>query len=287
MEKHIEKRKVGEVMTRSPVTVGPKTSLPELKALFHKYGYDPCVYGHFGDGLVHCTVAFDLYDEPGIRAWRRFLGEAADLVVRYDGSLSGEHGDGQARAELLQKMYGPELVDVFRQFKTIWDPLAVTFARAAGPGGRLRMRIGGKAGVLSGDPLDLDVTVAAVTDDLYQRYAGVGNSLGPAARVTAGGIDIILASRRNQVRSPDVFRGLGLDPLGAKLLVVKSTNHFRAEFEKIAAEILYVAPPDVFSAVPFTRIPRPKWPLDPDAFADLEAAGLVPAGGPRTDRAPD
>jgi hypothetical protein len=48
-----------------------------------------------------------------------------------------------------------------------------------------------------------------------------------------------------------------------------------------------VAPPDVFSAVPFTRIPRPKWPLDPDAFADLEAAGLVPAGGPRTDRAPD
>ena len=133
-------------------------------------------------------------------------------------------------------------------FATIWDPVAVTFARAAGPGGRLRMRIGGKAGVLSGDPLDLDVTVAAVTDDLYQRYAGVGNSLGPAARVTAGGIDIILASRRNQVRSPDVFRGLGLDPLGAKLLVVKSTNHFRAEFEKIAAEILYVAPPDVFSA---------------------------------------
>ena len=86
------------------------------------------------------------------------------------------------------------------------------------------MRIGGKAGVLSGDPLDLDVTVAAVTDDLYQRYAGVGNSLGPSARVTAGGIGIILASRRNQVRSPDVFRGLGLDPLGAKLLVVKSTK---------------------------------------------------------------
>ena len=162
-------------------------------------------------------------------------------------------------------------------FATIWDPIAVTFARAAGPGARLRMRIGGKAGILSGDPLDLDVTVAAVTDDLYQRYAGVGNSLGPAARVTAGGLDIILASRRNQVRSPDVFRGLGLDPLATKLLVVKSTNHFRAEFEKIAAEILYVAPPDVFSSVPFTRIARPKWPLDPDAFADLEAAGLLPA----------
>ena len=165
-------------------------------------------------------------------------------------------------------------------FATLWDPIAVTFARAAGPGARLRMRIGGKAGILSGDPLDLDVTVAAVTDDLYQRYAGVGSSLGPAARVTAGGLDIILASRRSQVRSPDVFRGLGLDPLAVKLLVVKSTNHFRAEFEKIAAEILYVAPPDVFSSVPFTRIRHPKWPLDPDAFADLEAAGLLPAAGP-------
>ena len=87
-------------------------------------------------------------------------------------------------------------------FATIWDPIAVTFARAAGPGARLRMRIGGKAGILSGDPLDLDVIVAEVTDDLYQRYAGVSNSLGPAARVTVGGLDIILASRRNQVRAP-------------------------------------------------------------------------------------
>jgi microcystin degradation protein MlrC len=171
-------------------------------------------------------------------------------------------------------------------FATIWDPMAVSFARAAGPGARLRLRIGGKAGILSGDPLDLDVTVAAVTDDLYQRYAGVGSSLGPAARVSAGGIDVILASRRHQVRSPDVFRGLGLDPLATKLLVVKSTNHFRAEFEKIAAEILYVAPPDVFSSVPFTRIARPKWPLDPGAFADLEAAGLLPAAEERVRRDP-
>jgi microcystin degradation protein MlrC len=68
--------------------------------------------------------------------------------------------------------------------------------------------------------------------------------------------------------------------------VVKSTNHFRAEFEKIAAEILYVAPPDVFSSVPFTRIARPKWPLDPDAFADLEAAGLLPADDERARRDP-
>src|SRR5262249_59767691 len=117
----------------------------------------------------------------------------------------------------------------------IGDRMAVSLARAAGPGARLRLRIGGKAGILSGDPLDLDVTVAAATDDLYQRYAGVGGSLGPAARVTAGGLDIILASRRHQVRSPDVFRGLGLDPPTTKLLVAKSTNPFPADLWRLPA----------------------------------------------------
>jgi microcystin degradation protein MlrC len=151
-------------------------------------------------------------------------------------------------------------------FATIWDPIAVQVAHAAGPGMRLAMRIGGKMGVLSSDPLDVDVTVTAVTDDLYQRYAGVGSSLGPAAAVRAGGIDVVLSSRRHQVRSPDVFSGLGIDPLAKKLLVVKSTNHFRAEFEKIAAAILYIAPPNVFTNVPFRRIERPKWPLDPNPW---------------------
>jgi FAD/FMN-containing dehydrogenase len=96
--------------------------LRELKALFHKYGYEASVYGHFGDGLVHCRIDFDLRDRQGIEAWRRFLGEAAKLVVRYGGSLSGEHGDGQARAGLIETMYGPELVRCFREFKAIWDP---------------------------------------------------------------------------------------------------------------------------------------------------------------------
>ncbi|MCO5099708.1 MAG: FAD-binding oxidoreductase [Burkholderiaceae bacterium] len=96
--------------------------LRELKALFHRYGHDPSVYGHFGDGLVHCRVAFDPRDEPGIERWRRFLDEAADLVVRYNGSLSGEHGDGQARGALLEKMYGAQVVEAFREFKAIWDP---------------------------------------------------------------------------------------------------------------------------------------------------------------------
>lgn len=96
--------------------------LRELKALYARYGYQSPMYGHFGDGLVHCRVSFDLKSEAGIRTWRRFMDEAADLVVSHGGSISGEHGDGQARAELLEKMYGPELIQAFREFKAIWDP---------------------------------------------------------------------------------------------------------------------------------------------------------------------
>ncbi|HLG48153.1 MAG TPA: FAD-binding and (Fe-S)-binding domain-containing protein [Reyranella sp.] len=96
--------------------------LRELLALFDKHGYHPSVYGHFGDGLVHCRVGFDLRTEAGLANWQRFLDEASDLVVGYGGSLSGEHGDGQARAALIHKMYGPELMEAFHQFKRIWDP---------------------------------------------------------------------------------------------------------------------------------------------------------------------
>ncbi len=96
--------------------------LRQLKDLFHKHGYEASVYGHFGDGLVHCRIPFNLRTEEGLRDWHTFLEEAADLVVSHGGSLSGEHGDGQARAELLERMYGPELMAAFREFKQIWDP---------------------------------------------------------------------------------------------------------------------------------------------------------------------
>ena len=96
--------------------------LRDFKALLHHHGYESSVYGHFGDGLVHCRIDCDLRTEPGLDNWRGFLDQAADLVVRYGGSLSGEHGDGQSKAELLGKMYGPELLAAFREFKAIWDP---------------------------------------------------------------------------------------------------------------------------------------------------------------------
>jgi FAD/FMN-containing dehydrogenase/Fe-S oxidoreductase len=96
--------------------------LRDLRALFDHYGYQSPMYGHFGDGLVHCRVSFDLKTEDGVATWRRFLEATANLVVEHGGSLSGEHGDGQARAALIEKMYGPELIGAFREFKAIWDP---------------------------------------------------------------------------------------------------------------------------------------------------------------------
>jgi FAD/FMN-containing dehydrogenase/Fe-S oxidoreductase len=96
--------------------------LRDFASLLDRYGYRTSLYGHFGQGCVHCRIAFDLYTAQGIRTFRAFLEEASDLVLRYGGSLSGEHGDGQSRGELLPKMYGPELVEAFREFKAIWDP---------------------------------------------------------------------------------------------------------------------------------------------------------------------
>jgi FAD/FMN-containing dehydrogenase/Fe-S oxidoreductase len=96
--------------------------LRDLCKLYEKYHYRAALYGHFGQGCIHCRVDFDVLSEPGIRKWRAFMEEATDLVVSYGGSLSGEHGDGQARGEFLYKMFGPELIDAFREFKTIWDP---------------------------------------------------------------------------------------------------------------------------------------------------------------------
>ncbi len=96
--------------------------LREFRKLTEAYEYGCVVYGHFGDGCTHNRITFDLQSDQGVKKMRRFVEEAADLVVSFGGSLSGEHGDGQARAELLPKMFGPELVDAFQKFKALWDP---------------------------------------------------------------------------------------------------------------------------------------------------------------------
>jgi FAD/FMN-containing dehydrogenase/Fe-S oxidoreductase len=96
--------------------------LRDFRKLLDQHGYGCALYGHFGQGCVHTRIDFDLSHLEGVVKYRAFVEAAADLVVRYGGSLSGEHGDGQSRAELLPKMFGPELVQAFAEFKAIWDP---------------------------------------------------------------------------------------------------------------------------------------------------------------------
>lgn len=100
--------------------------LRDLEQLFHRFGYAgdtaPALYGHFGQGCIHTRIPFALNDAEGIGTYRRFMEAAADLVVAYGGSFSGEHGDGQARAELLPKMFGGTIIQAFGELKAIFDP---------------------------------------------------------------------------------------------------------------------------------------------------------------------
>ena len=96
--------------------------LRDFRQLLNKFGYRSDLYGHFGQGCVHTRIDFDLVTAEGIAHYKNFVTEAAHLVVKYGGSLSGEHGDGQSRAELLPSMFGNELIEAFREFKSIWDP---------------------------------------------------------------------------------------------------------------------------------------------------------------------
>ncbi|MBC8093879.1 MAG: FAD-binding oxidoreductase, partial [Pseudonocardia sp.] len=96
--------------------------LREFDKLLESHGRRGAYYGHFGDGCLHIRIDFDLMTEPGIANFRGFMEDAADLAVAHGGSLSGEHGDGTARAELLPRMYPPEIIAGFAEFKGIWDP---------------------------------------------------------------------------------------------------------------------------------------------------------------------
>jgi FAD/FMN-containing dehydrogenase/Fe-S oxidoreductase len=96
--------------------------LRRLTALWGEFGYSGALYGHFGQGCVHTRNDFDLHTTDGRSRYRAFVERAADLVVSLGGSISGEHGDGQARGELLSRMYGPRLMDAFRAYRAVWDP---------------------------------------------------------------------------------------------------------------------------------------------------------------------
>jgi microcystin degradation protein MlrC len=152
-----------------------------------------------------------------------------------------------------------------------WDPQAVRFCFEAGEGASLPLRIGGKCGPASGDPVDLRVTVRELLKDHTQHGLSGGRaSFGPSAWVSADGIDIVLVSSRQQTFAPDAFTGLGITLDDKRIVVVKSTQHFHAAFAPIASRIRYVAaagaiPPE-FDKTHYTERTQPYWPRVSDQF---------------------
>ena len=158
-----------------------------------------------------------------------------------------------------------------------WDPVAVQFCLEAGIGARFDLRIGGKSGTASGQPVDLTVTVRGLSQAHSQGGLSGGRAqFGPSAWVhaqlsSAGGIDLILTTRRGQVFQPDAFTGLGCTLDDKRIVVVKSTQHFYAGFAPIAAAVRYVAAPGAiapdYAAIAFTKRTTPYWPRTPNPFA--------------------
>ena len=192
-------------------------------------------------------------------------GQPVVLADRWDNPGGGVAGDATVMVEAL--MRHPEIPAAIG---AMWDPVAVSFCRAAGAGMRLSLRFGGKAAATSGPPVDAEVVVRATTPDLVIPFEQSMVSLGPAACVTIGNLDVVLASGRAQTFSPPTFTNLGVDLAAKKIVVVKSSNHFYAAFAPIAAEVMYLntGGPYPFDplAVTYRKARRPLAPLDPNPW---------------------
>ena len=200
--------------------------------------------------------------EEGLERARRAVRGPVVLADTGDNAGGGAASDSTfvARAMLEAGMHdaciGP-----------LWDPVSVRMCRDAGPGARLRLRIGGKVGPHSGAPLDLDVEVVGLAATACQTFAGAPSPLGAAAGVRcAEGLGFVLNDRRTQAFGADLFSAVGFDPASFRYLVVKSAQHFYDGFAPIARGILYLASPGTMAfdltTLPFEHRPRGLWPFE-------------------------
>ncbi|MGH6956317.1 MAG: M81 family metallopeptidase, partial [Caulobacteraceae bacterium] len=145
-----------------------------------------------------------------------------------------------------------------------YDPQAVAFCHEVGVGAEIDLRIGGKLGPSSGDPLDVRATVRGLARKASQTGLAGLVALGDAAWIEVAGVHFVLASERTQCFHPSAFTAVGLDPTTLRSIVVKSTNHFRAGFDPIATETVYVDAPGAlqsdFATIPYRRFDKPYWP---------------------------
>jgi microcystin degradation protein MlrC len=148
----------------------------------------------------------------------------------------------------------------------IWDPVAVSLCMDAGLGAHFPLRFGGKTGPASGVPVDAIVEVTGLARDCWQDFGPTRVPLGDCAAVKVGGVEAVLISNRTQALGLDLFRNVGIEPTGRKILVCKSTNHFSAAFGPISTRVIYVesdAPlKRDYSTMVYAKVARPIWPLD-------------------------
>jgi microcystin degradation protein MlrC len=200
----------------------------------------------------------------------RALAVKSGLVVIADTADNTGGGAPGDSTFLLRRVRERGIKDV--GIAPLWDPIAVQFCRDAGVGATLDLRVGGKCGPSSGDPVDMTVTVRGLSDNLEQQMMGpVPLPVGASAWVEADGVHVVLCSLRVQGYSPEVFTGIGLKLDRLKIAVIKSTNHFRAGFDPVAKHIFYVKGPGAitgeFERIPYQRRNLNYWPRVANPFA--------------------
>ncbi len=249
-----------------------------------------------GSAVAHATAAawgrrfFDLRHEVAVKplaldaALDRALAAPRGPVVVADQADNAGGGAPSDSTFVLRRLLERGVPDA--ALAMMWDPIVVHLAKSAGVGARLAVRLGGKMGPTSGDPLDLDATVAGIRDGLVQMWPQVDGSLaspagdcvhlrvhGLAGAPSAGGdVDVIVTTRRGQVLGIEVFTAFGIDLSTKRVVVVKSIQHFYAAYAPVAAEVVYMAAPGavapLMEAIPLVRADLHAFPWVEDPFAD-------------------
>jgi microcystin degradation protein MlrC len=210
---------------------------------------------------------------PLAEALDRALAAPAGPVVVADFSDNAGGGAPSDSTFVLRELLDRGVEDA--AIAMLWDPVVVEQAFSAGEGTRLTVRLGGKMGVASGDPLDLEVEVRALQPELVLRWPQedakpLDVPCGMAARLGVGGIDVIVGTARQQVLGLEAFTALGIDPRERKVVVVKSSNHFQAAFAPIAAEVIHASSPGALNldvtTVPYEHVDRDQYPWTDDPW---------------------
>lgn len=152
-----------------------------------------------------------------------------------------------------------------------WDPVVVRMCQDAGVGATMQVRLGGKVGAMSGDPIDLTVTVRGVREKMVQKMGEGSMPMGTGVWLEADGVHMVLSDRRTQAFHPMCFTDLGVDLSKMRIIVVKSSQHFYAGFGPIASEVIYISGPGAitpdYANIPYTKRDPNYWPKVENPFA--------------------